>query len=400
MVSTSRAARRGASLVGDAARVALGHFARQREVMEQRTSNDIDDGVAMAAPPSRLPELDVMRGVAILAVLWLHSYFRAWPEITEGERLTLLISHLFAHGAVPVFLFISGFLLARDRSPSFGAFVRGRLKRIAIPGVTWMVLALAYESWRVGALSEALLRRFVFFDIEGQFYFLFVLAVLMAAGYPARQASVVALGRVTAALFALGVITVAWYEHQEIAGDLALFGYRNPALWAFFFFFGLFANRCRGDIVWGWRVVLPAAAGMAGTLAVYLWRGEAGHYPVSYFGVTVFLFSSLGLVVYPALLRGAMRTGIGRVVARPLAWSSPYTFGMFLVHKPYFLGWMSSTILMGTRFEESWSRLMLANFALGAAGALGFVWLVDRIWPWFGSMVMGVDHPRARDDRE
>ena len=118
----------------------------------------------------RLPELDILRGVAIFAVLFLHSYFRMWPEVTEGERLALRVSHLFAHGAVPVFLFISGFLLARDRSPSFGAFVRRRLQRIAVPAAVWMTLALAYEAWRADGLSSALLRRFVLFDIEGQFY--------------------------------------------------------------------------------------------------------------------------------------------------------------------------------------------------------------------------------------
>lgn len=367
--------------------------------MEKRTPRATGDGIA-TSPSIRLPELDVTRGVAIIAVLWLHSYFRAWPEITEGERLSLLISHLFAHSAVPAFLFISGFLLTRDRSPSFWAFVRGRLRRIAIPGITWMLVALAYESWHAGGLSSALLRRFMLFDIEGQFYFLFVLTVLMAAGYPLRNGSVMVLTRVTVASFVVGSGAVAWYERQEIAGDFAVFAYRNPVIWAFFFFFGLFANRRRGDIVWGWRVVVPATLGLLLTLAVYLWRGESGRYPVSYFGVTVFLSSSLGLVVYPGLLRLLMRVRVGRLIAAPLAWLSPYTFGVFLIHKPYFLGWMSSTILTGTRFEESWSRLMLANFALGAVGAFGFVWLVDRVWPWFGATFLGVDHPRARDDRE
>ena len=112
--------------------------------------------------------------------------------------------------------------------------------------------------------------------------------------------------------------------------------------------------------------------------------------------MTVYVFSSLGLVVYPVLARALVRVSVGRVLARPSAWLAPLSFGVFLVHKPYFLGWMSSTVLEGTRFEESWGRLMLANFALGTAGAIAFVWAVDRVWPRAAALLLGVDQPALR----
>jgi len=68
---------------------------------------------------------------------------------------------------------------------------------------------------------------------------------------------------------------------------------------------------------------------------------------------------------------------------------------MFLVHKPYFLGWMSSSMLAGTRFEESWGRLMIANFALGAAGSALAVWAASRAWPAGAALLLGVDRPDA-----
>lgn len=343
-----------------------------------------------------MPELDILRGVAILAVLYLHSYFRLWPEVTEGERLAMRISHLFAHSAVPVFLFISGFLLARDRSPSFAAFVAGRLRRIALPGLVWMTVALAYEAWRAGRLSGELLRHFVLLDIEGQFYFVVVLAMLLAAAYPLRHASARTVAVATGAAFVAGLGVIAWYEQQEISGDLALFAYRNPVIWAYFFFFGLLAARLRGAVSWGRRVEAAAAAGMAATFAVYIWQGETRGYPVSYFGVTVYVFSSLGLVVYPVLARALVSVRVGRILTAPLAWLAPLSFGVFLVHKPYFLGWMSSTVLEGTRFEESWGQLMLANFALGAVGSIAFVWAVDRVWPRATALLLGVDRPAQR----
>ncbi len=357
-----------------------------------------DDAVPVAPPArlraARLPELDAMRGIAILFVIYLHSYFRLWPEVTEGERVTVGISHLFAHGAVPVFLFISGFLLGRDRSPSFGAFAWGRLRRIALPGLVWMVLALGYEVWSTGAFTSDLVERFIFFDIEGQFYFLLVLAVLMTAGYPLRHASARNVGIATALAFLAGLFVTSWYERQEVTGDLAVFAYRDPSIWAFFFLFGLFACRYRGDISWGRRIEAGAGVGMLATLGFYLWQGEHGGYPTSYFGVVVFLFSSLGLVVYPALLRTLMRARGGRLVLAPFALLAPYAFGIFLVHKPYFLGWLSSRMLE-TSFEDSWSRLMLANFVVGAAGAIVFVVLADRLFRRPSALLLGVDRPSA-----
>lgn len=354
------------------------------------------DDIAAWPGTARLPELDILRGVAIMAVLYLHSYFRTWPEVTEGARSALAVSHLVAHGAVPVFLFISGFLLGRDRSPSFSSFVAGRLRRIAVPGLTWMTLALVYEAWRAGGPSGGLLRRFVSFDIEGQFYFLMVLAVLMAAGYPLRGAPVRTVVIATGAAFVAGLGAIAWYGQREVGGALAFFAYRNPVIWAYFFAFGLLADRLRGDISWGRGIEAAAAAGMAVTAAVYLWQGETRGYPVSYFGVTVYLFSSLGLVVYPALVRAAVRRPAGRVLAAPFVWLAPLSLGVFLVHKPYFLGWMSSTVLAGTWFAESWGRLMLANFALGTAAAVASVWAVDRVWPRAGALLLGVDRPASR----
>lgn len=340
-----------------------------------------------------------MRGIAILLVIYLHSYFRLWPEVTEGERVSAGVSHLFAHGAVPVFLFISGFLLGRDRSPSFGAFAWGRLRRIALPGLVWMVLALGYEVWFTGALSADLIERFIFFDIEGQFYFLLVLAVLTTAGYPLLHASARSVGIATALAFLAGLFVTSWYERQEIAGDLAVFAYRDPSIWAFFFLFGLFACRFRGDISWGRHIEAGAAAAMLATLCFYLWQGEHGGYPTSYFGVAVFLFSSLGLVVYPALLRTLMRARSGRLVLAPFALLAPYAFGIFLVHKPYFLGWLSSRMLE-TSFEDSWSRLMLANFVVGAAGAIAFVVLADLLFRRPSALLLGVDRPPAERDMD
>jgi len=40
----------------------------------------------------------------------LHAYFKTWPEVPPHEVIAIRAIRLSAHGAVPIFLFISGFL--------------------------------------------------------------------------------------------------------------------------------------------------------------------------------------------------------------------------------------------------------------------------------------------------
>src|SRR5690349_21665006 len=104
-----------------------------------------------------------MRGLAIIAVVYMHAWFSPWAVTPHSQKFAVHVLHLFGHTAVPSFLFISGFLVARDRSPSFGAFVRHKLVRIGIPVATVMLAALAYRLWQDG-YSPDLLRSFAEFD--------------------------------------------------------------------------------------------------------------------------------------------------------------------------------------------------------------------------------------------
>ena len=92
-----------------------------------------------------------------------------------------------AHSVVPVFLFISGFLLAFDRSPDLATFTRRRRSRLALPMLVWMGAALAFEAWMRGGLTREILTSFALFNVEGQFYYLFVLLVLTFTAYPLRH---------------------------------------------------------------------------------------------------------------------------------------------------------------------------------------------------------------------
>ena len=89
--------------------------------------------------------------------------------------------HLSAHTAVPVFFFISAFLLAQDSRSSFRTLLGRKARRIAVPLLFWMFASLAFRVWKEGALTSGMVKSFLLFDISGQFYFVFVLLVFTVA---------------------------------------------------------------------------------------------------------------------------------------------------------------------------------------------------------------------------
>jgi peptidoglycan/LPS O-acetylase OafA/YrhL len=346
-----------------------------------------------AAQP-RIEEFDVLRGGAILLVMFLHAYFRPWAVTPRSELLTLRITHLMAHSAVPAFLFMSGFLMARDRAVGFAVFLRRRLHRLALPTAFWMVSALLFEAWRRGGMSPDLLRAFALFNISGQFYYLVVLLMLTLACYPVRHWTERQLRWLTVAALVANLAAILYYQTRAIEGTFALLAYRNPLVWVFAFTFGLYLGRTRGHVAFGRRATIAAVAGMAAMAAIYLVRGEtAGWYPTSYFGVTVFLFGALGFVAYPAGVRALARTRGGRIALSPLRALSPYAFAIYLTHKPFFVGWLSDRLVSNGPLSHDYLTLMFALFVTGSAASIAFVIAVDRLAPRLAALLLGVEHP-------
>ena len=337
----------------------------------------------MTAPASRrLGELDILRGFAIIFVVYLHAYFSPWEVTPARDKLAMHAIHLFAHAAVPVFLFISGFLLARERESTFAAFLRKKAVRIGIPLVTWMFIAFVYRAWQEGGVDRGLLKALALFDISGQFYYLFVLPVFYVAFFFVRHWPLRKLAWLALAAFVVNLATIAFYEQSTISGDFATLAYRNPLTWVFSFTFGLYAARRWASLEWTARWSWPGATGMGVLFAYYLWQGErGGGYPSSYFGVSVFLFSCLGLVVFPALLVQARSLAASAIFLRPLQELGRYSFAIYLVHMPLSIGWLTTKVVSDSRLRDDYTQLMNGIFVVGFLGALVAVVALDVLVP-------------------
>lgn len=372
--------------------------------MVERTLSAVATATPLAAPaaPARrayIPEFDVMRGAAIVFVVYLHSYFSPWEVTPHREVVAMHVIHLFAHTAVPVFFFMSAFLLAGDTSPSFGTFLIRKARRVAVPMAFWMCAALAYRAWREGGLDHALVKSFLYFDIAGQFYFLVVLLFFTVAFYFLLRWPLAWLKWFVVAAFVANLATVAYYETSTISGDFATFAYRNPLVWVFSFALGFYLGRRDEDLAWTRRWLWPAIAAMGVVMLLYLAIGERWSYPTSYFGVLVFAFSCLSLVVFPALVQVALERRPWRVAMKPIAWLSGYAFAIYLVHMPFFVGYLTNRVIPPDQQNEDFFRKMNLLFAIGFAGSLAFVVAASFLAPRFAEEFLGMAPRRRAGER-
>lgn len=324
-------------------------------------------------------------------MVFLHVYFSAWDGVPRHEVFVMHAIHLFAHGAVPVFLFVSGLLLSKSHRGSAPDFAVRKLRRIYVPLLFWMVVALIYRMQTEGGLSPTLLKSFLEFDISGQYYYLAVLLVLMVAFFVIGRAPWAGSAWVPAAAFVVNLATIFYYQRSTVDGTFALLAFRNPLVWVFFFSLGFYAGRRWADLAWTDRLLLPALATMAVIAAYYFISGETGEYPVSYFGVDIYLFSCCATVAYMALIRRLSRSRAGELLFEPFRWLSRYSFAIYLAHRPLFIVWLDGELVTGGRFSHDYLELMTALFIVAFVSTLIFVVAVGKIWPWFGATFVGIE---------
>ncbi|MBI2766990.1 MAG: acyltransferase [Chloroflexi bacterium] len=360
----------------------------------------VESNAVAASDSRRMVEFDLMRGVAIVFVVYLHAWFSPWAVTPYRYKLAVQIVHLFAHSAVPAFLFISGYLISRDRSASFAQFLRRKVWRIGLPMVVWMAAAFAYRAWYLGqGLGWPIWKSLLLFDISGQFYYLFVLVVFYVALFPVRHWPAAWLAKLAAAAFVVNLVAIAYYDANNPVGDWATLAYRNPAIWVFYPLLGLWLGRRSEDlrVSGGW--LAAGLAAMAALFAVYLVRGEKfGDYPVSYFGVTVFLFSACAVPVYAGLARRVAESRWLWPTAAPIGDLGRYAFAIYLVHMPFFVGYVTTELVSDSAVKDDYWRLMNGIFVVGFVSALAFVLVVGRIAPRAGALLLGIEPAPGKKD--
>jgi peptidoglycan/LPS O-acetylase OafA/YrhL len=134
---------------------------------------------AAAARPAALPELDALRGVAVLAVIGLHvsfGFLAAAPPASTAAGWAL-VAHLLTAYGTPLFVALSmtGLALGYPRPMGFGAdhraFLVRRARRILPAYLFWVVLTVLRNEPATLAHPAAMAQRLLTGSAAYHFYF-------------------------------------------------------------------------------------------------------------------------------------------------------------------------------------------------------------------------------------
>lgn len=210
----------------------------------------------MNAASQRRVEIDALKAAGIVTIVLIHAIRTPWdPEVSTLE---IWIGHATRFG-VPAFLCASGYLYA-TREPVPLATTAARLRRILVPYLLASLLAQLFHAARgeapiTGSIGLDLLIGASF----GPYYYVFVIAILVAATPLFARLSPRALSIATGLLLA-----AQWTVDVAPLGALPLTWHiRSPLLWWAYFLIG-WTVRLRAAPLSAWvgRRRLPLAAGL------------------------------------------------------------------------------------------------------------------------------------------
>ena len=197
------------------------------------------------SPPraaGRLESLDICRGIAILAVLFIHVSGHFLPALHAAKSpipphwawYALAVPNLDAQWAVPCFLMLSAFAnaLSRSRSPDLGRYTKRRVQSAVLPYVLWSGIYLAINfalghlhHLSLGHLAKILLTgtaefHLYFFVLVIELYILLPLLLPLFQRRPAFWAVALTAVVLQAAIYALNRFVLLHRFQSTILWDI------------------------------------------------------------------------------------------------------------------------------------------------------------------------------------
>ncbi len=353
-------------------------------------------------------ELDYLRGFAALAVIAVHisMHFTLFPGVSLPALLNAFV-YVAAHFAVPVFMFISGWVLALRYSGEYSlrTYYRRRARMIlpAYLFFTALYLLIPVEGAihlagmpDPGAVVSALLTgtaayHLWFFVVIIQLYILYPLII---RGYDAFDRA----GAVLYLLLTLLFFQILWNVGAHAAGAFAgadwyLILARAFPSHLFYFILGIHVSRHTGRFRSMVRSISPAwvvvAAGIGALLVGSVWvlpmllQGNLSSATLAVFSVYRIVEPLYYVPVIILLILVAMRLEeAGGLAADSIRSIGEHSFGIYLIHPliiaAFAAAWISSTGMAWT----DWMTYPVLFFVTAAAsyGIVRFVALRPGRW--------------------
>lgn len=308
----------------------------------------------MASPAhgSRIEEVNYLRGFGVLAVIAIHTtgYFTKVETLNTLVLVNLWID-VFSQYAVPLFILISGFVLARNYPEDFSwrDFYRKRMRSIVPQYLLFSLLYTVYNNWTVmkaGSFSAnlALVLKNIwhadasyhlwFFAIIIQLYILYPLIIKVYSFFKLRNRAewLVVLLLIMQTAFMVGI-------HTSFLSDVKL----NCLGFLFYFGLGIYvldyfpflSNNFKRQTLIFFAMVLALTAGASFAIIIGLKTGYAYNSIPGYFFIGPELIYPIFRVITFLLLFNAARSLLKErrsFLAKVVNKIGDYSFGIYLIH--------------------------------------------------------------------
>lgn len=313
----------------------------------------------------RIVYFDFLRGIAILMVIFIHTF----PAITLSYNSNIeLFLRQILNCAVPIFLAISGYFIVKGgKTNNYIDFLKHQIPKVYIPCLFWSVPYFVLYLYAGNGLLKSLLYFFscgfsiyYFIALIIQYYILSPMLIKLKSG------GVILSFLLT--MFAIGMVT---YILQIKGYALPLIVYAGGfPVWLIFFVIGMHLGKIQRDykiIPWICSIIFFLI--LSFTETKYLYGFNHGGFAIK---VSSHLYS---LSIIMLLFSQRVETYFSKVnnpLYRFTVYIGSLSFGIYLIHcffiialRRYFeidLGWFLSTITV----------LLLS---------MGFIYIVKKIFP-------------------
>ncbi|MGK6352534.1 acyltransferase [Parapedobacter sp. DT-150] len=190
---------------------------------------------------------DVLRGIAILGVVFIHVTNITYKDNLSGLNFYLCVALKQAvNFSVPLFLFISGFFMAKKEVKDFNSYKRflyKQLPRIFIPFLVWSSFYSVFNYYQNGDILSVFIN-FITFQSTVPFYFICLIIqyyiLLPLIVYLGKSLKGVMLSLIVS-LFCCQVVEIL---HYKFSINLPLIVYAgNFLMWLVFPVLGIYFNK-------------------------------------------------------------------------------------------------------------------------------------------------------------
>lgn len=368
-----------------------------------------------------IPEMDFLRAFAILFVLAIHViYLLSYRESAKFDALLIvnLCLDVFSSViAVPLFIFISGFVLCRAYYDNFNisGFYKKRFKSIIPPYLIFSVLYIVFDNYLFGPVTfkDAFLRILTasgyphlwFFAMIIQLYILYPLIIKLYRFFEKRS-------KVLLLIAASLLIDIIWTSlMMSYQSRLSIGGFNVHVFFEMWLYFilgihlGRNFEKCRSFMERvRWYLLVPVSATLMLTICLlFLIPMKNGYNPLAqpyiprpYWYSAFTLAPFLWISILPLLYKAALRIHDMQLASRIFGSIGKYSFGIYLVHVFYLVIFSLLLVRVGLGYG-SWAFYpIMCLLTVGSSYAT--VWAISRL-P-YSEFLIGFGPSRACKSRE